>query len=217
MRSSELLSEQLKKDTQSLHEAASHHEFNRHLMSEHQFDKNEYISFLWQLLHIYQALETRLDKETQASTIPAAAAEFKKYARSEAIQHDLDALNAKEKPPQSEATDKLTQDIASCTTDELLAHAYVRIFADLSGGQIIGRNLNSKHHLESHQMHFYDYTSVFALPSNEGADNAKKSLRESINRAISPSQHSQAIAAAKSDYQSNIKIMNDVIRSIRPK
>ena len=125
-----------------------------------------YALFLRNLLPAYEALEEALN--AQRSLIPAIARDD--VFRAPALRSDLEALAGARWATALPLLDP-AKDYAAAITQlsgdrpRLLAHAYVRYFGDINGGQILKGLLAKSLALQAGSLAFYDFPGVDDLTS----------------------------------------------------
>jgi heme oxygenase len=87
----------------------------------------------------------------------------------------------------------------------LIAHAYVRYFGDLSGGQVLKRMLGASLGLPPEALSHYDFPNL-------DVDAAKSRMREAIDRDVPVARHELVIAEAQAAFSHNIAISNAIQR-----
>lgn len=170
------LSHQLKSATKKIHTEAERSGYIAELLTG-QPPLIKYCLLLRNLQPVYAALEMAIVRH--AADLP----QFTDAAlrRSESIDHDLRSItdNA-ELPnlpllPACEAYVQRVQFLGQHQPALLNAHAWVRYFGDLSGGQILARLLRSKYTLQPDQLTFYQFSGIADIES------CKDSIRSGLD------------------------------------
>ncbi|KAI0688705.1 heme oxygenase [Cytidiella melzeri] len=128
-----------------------------------ELDREEYVRFLMMLYHVYEHLETALEKY---STHPVLAPTYNPtlFARTAALSSDISHFlqlpesswlshpihtSLEASPPEAfTAYTARIRYLADTNPAGLLAHAYVRYLGDLSGGQFIKRRIIKAYNLD---------------------------------------------------------------------
>ncbi|MCB0928336.1 MAG: biliverdin-producing heme oxygenase [Mycobacterium sp.] len=153
------LSVALREGSKAEHEAAENSGFVTELL-DGRINETGYADYLRRLLAIYTALEAavfahRHDRLVAAVYDPA-------LQRRAALESDL----AHWAPGQPVGTDSPAAAAYAARLRDadwggaLLAHHYTRYLGDLSGGRIIGKNLNRTYHLHGAGLACYDFPAI---------------------------------------------------------
>lgn len=139
------------------HKAAENVHFITHLMKG-ELSRQHYTEYLFQLAHIYQALERKLPDST---TLPFDA----RLKRFDAITSDLENLGvfSLDSRPVLAATARYVNridELGGLEDIRVLAHHYTRYLGDLSGGQAIGALMKRHYQLDENQLSFYDFSAL---------------------------------------------------------
>lgn len=170
------ISHQLKSATKRIHTEAERTGYIAELLTG-QPPLIKYCLLLRNLQPVYTALEMAIVRH--AADIP----QFTDAAlrRSDSIDHDLQSIaNSAQLPnlpllPASEAYVERVKILGQRQPALLNAHAWVRYFGDLSGGQILARLLRSKYALEPDQLTFYQFSGIADIES------CKDSIRSGLD------------------------------------
>ncbi|NWG24368.1 MAG: biliverdin-producing heme oxygenase [Pseudorhodoplanes sp.] len=176
--------------------------------------RNGHMLLLRNLLPAYREMEAGLEQHRDRS--PAGLFAVPALYRTHALARDLanlagDAwIDALPLLPAAEAYASRVSAAAKGDGGRLLAHAYVRYFGDLSGGQalkgLLGRTLS----LSAEQMSFYEFPAI----SDPLA--FKNELRAKLDRAVSElADPGDVIEEACAAFQLNIELSNAVAAAAR--
>jgi len=168
-----------------------------------------YALFLRNLLPIYQALESRLERSRDVPPLrPFARLEL---YRSEAIAADLAALDPEGRGdlPLLRAGKAYADRIAAAACDtRLLAHAYVRYFGDMNGGQIVAARLAASLGLMPGALQFYAFPGIPDMGGFEAA------CRNALNDTVrDPNAIAAACDEANTAFALNISLSEAVQRA----
>lgn len=136
------LAARLKSRTQAWHTTSERSAYMRRLLRG-QVDREGYGELLYQLLGLYEALESGLDQHARHQAV--APIRLPGLARSQALQQDLFTLFGpawSQRFALTHASEALIRQVTRCTLHaphRLVAHAYVRYLGDLHGGQVLAR------------------------------------------------------------------------------
>ncbi|THH07278.1 hypothetical protein EW145_g3501 [Phellinidium pouzarii] len=206
----------LKIATASAHESAEHSQ-GASWLTRGELDKEEYIRFLMMLFHVYDTLETALDKH---SAHPALASTYNRtlLARVPSLASDISFLldvpetswkdhpihKTLQRTPPAPFTAYVSRIryLADEARDPspLLAHAYVRYLGDLSGGQFIRRRIAKAYGIERDDGRgtlFYDFQQLGGGKSANIGDmrKIKEWFRNGMNEGVGDdASRKQAIA-----------------------
>jgi len=143
--------------------------------------RNDYILLLRNLLPAYRALEHGLERHRSSPLLGALAAY--RLDRAPTIESDLAALCGESwsrDVPLLDAAEHYAGRIAKAALDDgakLIAHAYTRYLGDLSGGQILRRQLARSLELRPGELSFYDFQRFSDL------DALKAQYRKALDQA----------------------------------
>ena len=153
------LSELLRASTSDQHRRAETRTFISALMGG-ELALEDYVRYLAQLAHVYEALESR-----DASDDPAPLGD-PRLARLAAIESDLAALGVadwRERHPALPSTAAYAarlREVAAGGVPEYLAHHYTRYLGDLSGGQAIGTLMGRHYSLPATSLTMWDFAEL---------------------------------------------------------
>jgi heme oxygenase len=207
------LSEALKKRTWALHTAAERSGIINDILRK-KADRLGYLLLLRNVVPAYREMEQALERHRLR---PA----FRAFARPElyrlaALEADLSALHGADWARDLAllpAAERYAAQIVQAGQGDgmpLVAHAYVRYFGDLSGGQILKRLLGQALQLPESALNFYEFPAI--------ADAAafKTAMRESIDGEIaSHCEWEVLIAEAKRAFEHNIAVSKAVQEFIK--
>jgi heme oxygenase len=198
------LTEKMKTRTWALHVQAERSGIINDILRK-KSDRISYALLLRNLLPAYRTMETAFAAHHgRAIYRPFAAPAL---ARSARIESDLVALNgdqwSDELPLLPEAVGYAKAVARSAEGDGvgLVAHAYVRYFGDLSGGQVIKRILSESLGIPAHALTFYDF------PGIRDVDDVKHEMRQVIDSdtALNNDQETVILEAMRA-FEHNIAI-----------
>ncbi len=171
--------------------------------------RSGYALFLRNLVPVYAALETALDGHVGGGAgVPAPFAD-RRLRRLPALLADLDALvgagweRTVAVLPEAEAYALAIRGAGRGEGHRLLAHAYVRILGDLSGGQILKPLLARLYGLEA--LAFYDF------PAFADTRAPKVAMREALD-AVASDGAAAIVAEAVAAFRHTIALSNAVRR-----
>ena len=172
-------------------------------------DRQGYAVLLRNLLPVYERLEAALVQRAGHPVLAPFAC--RELHRSQALRRDLNRIHgddfARALPllPSAEAYADHVSWLAKDDEVALVAHAYVRYFGDLSGGQILKKLLGKALLLPADMLTFYEFDSLVDPAA------AKRGLRAAIDLAgrMSPEPES-LIAEAICAFRHNIRISCEV-------
>ncbi|EJC99021.1 heme oxygenase-like protein [Fomitiporia mediterranea MF3/22] len=147
----------LKLATSAAHESAEHSQ-GAGWLTRGELDKEEYVRFLMMLYHVYDTLETALERHSshpvlaptynpallaRAPSLAADIAYLLDVPETSWVEHTIHQELQRSPPEPFESYVSRLKYLAYEAPDPspLLAHAYVRYLGDLSGGQTIRRNI----------------------------------------------------------------------------
>lgn len=146
--------------------------------------RREYALLLRNLLPAYQELERGLERHRALPLVrPVARPEL---YRTVALTADIERLEGRERAdalPLMAAGERYAahlRNVSDGRGELLVAHAYVRYFGDLSGGQILRGVLARTLGLTPEELQFYSF------PAIRDGDAFKEELRAAIDRAAGP-------------------------------
>lgn len=172
------LSARLRSGTRAIHTRAERSGIVRDLLGG-TITRNGYALYLRNLLPAYRAMERTLE-ERRGEVVLAGFARSKLY-RSAAIEADLSGEDRWRTMPVVAAASAYAALIEAAAREPsggaLVAHAYVRYFGDLSGGQILRRLLARSLDLRESALSVYDFPAIADL------DAFKAELREAVDEA----------------------------------
>jgi heme oxygenase len=159
-----------------------------------------YVALLANLLCIYRALETSLDRQVR----PAMPAALPRVAALEADLHALGgALQVSLAPATLDYVQRL-QELQDDAAHRLWAHVYVRYLGDLHGGQILKRRVLDRFGA-AHAVRFYDF----------GDDSQVRTLRTFVRSRLaslplSVKQANEVVAEAVWAFEAHCHIFEQV-------
>jgi heme oxygenase len=204
------LTETLRDRTWALHTAAERSGIINDMLRG-KADRRGYALLLRNVLPAYRAMEQALDAGRDRK-IYSAFAQPSLY-RSERIASDLAALhgdNWESDLPQLPEADRYAETVTQAGEGDgsrLVAHAYVRYFGDLSGGQVLKRLLSKTLGLSPEALNFYEFPEI--------TDPAafKQAMREAIDRDVAQScEHEPVLREAMSAFEHNIAVSTAIQR-----
>ena len=160
------------------------------------------------LLPVYDALERGLARH--AATAPVDAIVRPELARRGALEQDLARIAGEgwRDLPIAPATLRYAERIEAVSggaADRLIAHAYVRYFGDLSGGQILKRLFLETFDLRPDDLRFYEFDRI------EDIARFKQDYRESIDQAMRVvAEPEPVLEEAVLAFEFNIAMSNEV-------
>lgn len=163
--------------------------------------------FLRNLVPAYAALEEAI--ESRASAPPIAFIRFPEVERRAALEGDVahmagpDWRNLPLTPAAQDYAARIRH-VAARQPELLIAHAYVRYFGDLNGGQILRRMIGEALNLPADALRFYDFTGIADMPAFIAQ------YRAAFERALDNVADPQAVLAeADSAFAFNIAVSNE--------
>jgi heme oxygenase len=198
------LTEALKEQTGALHTTAERSGVINDILRK-KADRHGYALLLRNLLPAYRAMEQALERLRDRAVFSAFATPA--LYRGDRIAADLTALTGagwdRELPLLPEATLYAARVTAASEGDggRLVAHAYVRYFGDLSGGQVMKRMLGQAMNLGAEELSFYDFPEI--------ADHAafKNQMRTAIDVDVAAHCAPEAVIdEAKRAFEHNIAV-----------
>lgn len=188
----------LRERTQTVHREAERAGFIADLLHG-RANRRGYISYLANLLVVYDALERLLHSDA-ASAVQRAFAD-PRLARADALRRDIRALA--EDDLDAPVVLPEARDYAAAVERAgvgLVGHAYARYFGDLSGGQILKALLERALGLGPDHLHFYDF------PGMDIAD-GKTALRKALDTVdVAASDAARIVAEATASFQHTIAL-----------
>jgi heme oxygenase len=158
------LSERLREGTKAAHHNAEHSIFIRQFFTG-KLPLESYRLYLFQLLHIYSALEEHLTLHRENEAIQPVY--FPELHRSTTLTADLNfysGVNDSNDLVLSYATGDYIlhlKELADEWPAGLVAHAYTRYLGDLSGGQVLKRIVMGMYHLNgAGGLAFYEFPQI---------------------------------------------------------
>lgn len=129
-------------------------------------DRDAFVLFLRNLAPAYAMLEDAL----ATAPAPAGTIRFAEVERSAALAADLSGLSGngwRDLPimPAAEAYAARIREVGARNPELLIAHAYVRYFGDLNGGQILRRMIGETLALPAEALGFYDFPDIVDMPA----------------------------------------------------
>ncbi len=174
-------------------------------------DLEAYVWLLRDLLEVYQGLESGLEAAPEGALPPPLASPA--LRRAPALESDLRHLHGDDwrtglevSPPALEYGEHL-RGLARSFPQGLAAHAYVRYLGDLSGGRIVGRQVQKAFGLaEDHGLAFY------AFPDIDDVDAFKARFRGALDRLGPESDAEALVEEARRAFHRNGAIFEELQR-----
>jgi len=179
----------LKHGTHDVH-AAAHRSEGATQLIRGVLPKSQYILYLYMLWHVYGLLEDLLENHNDDPVI-GAFAHPRISGRTLCLADDIDHLLGHQEwrsispdllPIMTESLQiylgRLTS-LGQNSPELLLAHIYVRILGDLSGGQYIRRQVQKAYQLEEESLSFYRFGR-----SQEDVSKTKLWFKSTMNEAV---------------------------------
>lgn len=157
------------------------------------------------LVPVYGALEQAL----AAAPAPAATIFFPEVARSAALARDLSRLAGASWRDLPETPAALSyaariRDVGRQQPELLIAHAYVRYFGDLNGGQILKRMIAEALDLPADMFAFFEFPEIADMPAFLAG------YRAAYERALAAVSNAEALLAeAETAFEFNISVSNE--------
>ncbi|HWL02525.1 MAG TPA: biliverdin-producing heme oxygenase [Microbacteriaceae bacterium] len=199
------LSELLRSATADQHQRAETRPFIAELMGG-ELTLADYVSYVAQFAHVYEALESR-----DVSTDPAPLDDAARLARLASIESDLAALGAadwRETHPALPATAAYVarlRELAQGRYAEYLAHHYTRYLGDLSGGQAIGAMIARHYGATPDQLAFFRFDDI------EKPVIYKREYREALDALELTAEEREAILAeARAAFDYNAAVFDEL-------
>lgn len=167
--------------------------------------REAFVLFLRNLAPAYAALEDAL----AAAPAPAGSIRFAEVERSAALATDLAGFAGsgwRSLPvmPAAEAYAARIRDVGARSPELLIAHAYVRYFGDLNGGQILRRMIGETLALPAEALGFYDFPDIADMPAFQGG------FRTAYERALGAVGDPEAVLAeAETAFEFNISVSEE--------
>lgn len=202
------LTEALRERTQALHTAAERSGVINDILRK-KVDRQGYALLLRNVLPVYREMERALDKNRERPIFRALARP--ELYRARRIEADLSALsgaNWESDLPLLPAAALYAERLIAVSDGDggrLVAHAYVRYFGDLSGGQILKKLLGTTLDLSPQALTFYEFPGI---PDPVSFKNA---MRISIDVDVAARcDADEVIEEAKSAFEHNIAVSTAV-------
>lgn len=163
--------------------------------------------FLRNLAPAYAALEQSID--AGAGAPPVSFIHFPEIARSVALENDVARMAGggwRDLPvmPAAQAYADRIRHVATAAPELLIAHAYVRYFGDLNGGQILKRLIGEALALPAEALRFYDFAQIADMPSFLAG------YRAAFERALAGVSDAEGVLAeAEAAFAFNIAVSNE--------
>lgn len=206
------LIEALREQTRALHTTAERTGIISDILKR-KADRQGYIAFLFNMLPAYRELEGALEK-LRDKTIFHAFARRELY-RADSLKADLAVLYGANWTrelvmlPAAERYATRISEVADGDAGRLIAHAYVRYFGDLSGGQILKGLLGKALNLPPQALSFYDFPGIVDHIA------FKDAMRHSIDVDVASACDREAVIdEAKLAFEHNIAISKSVQESL---
>lgn len=172
-----------------------------------QANRESFVLLLRNLEPVYAALEDSLGG--LASTSPVSLIRFPAVARRTALEGDLMQMAGPAWPgleivPSAHAYAERIRDVANRQPDLLLAHAYVRYFGDLNGGQILRKLIGEAFAIPVGALRFYDFSGIADMKPFLAA------YRSAFERALAGVENPEMVLAeAEAAFEFNISVSNE--------
>jgi heme oxygenase len=195
------LAARLRQDTKQFHTEAERSGIMRQLLTR-SLDKGTYIALLQNLVPVYTALETDLNRYMKDPRI--APFYHPGLARTARLKADIVALGGDPESgdrPTAAAQSYATQIHAAAVEDPvlLIAHSYVRYLGDLSGGQILKKFIAEMYGLKDGVG-----TAFYEFPDLPSPDEFKQQYRASLDRVeLTLTQSNKVVDEAIEAFQAN--------------
>jgi heme oxygenase len=202
------LTEALRERTKALHTAAERTGIVNDFLKR-KADRQGYSTFLFNMLPAYGELESALERRRNQPLFYAFAR--RELYRIDSLSADLAELSGANWRrelvllPAAERYSARIAEVADGDAGRLIAHAYVRYFGDLSGGQILKGLLGKTLNLPPQALSFYDFPGI--------ADHTafKNAMRHTINVELAAVCDPEAVIdEAKLAFEHNIAISKAV-------
>ncbi|KAF9169990.1 heme oxygenase (decycling) 1 [Mortierella sp. AD011] len=206
-----LLAVELRESTRTLHAEAGRSKFMKYFFKG-EISMEIYGRFLISYYHVYSALEKALDQNKDNAQLSFIYFP-KELSRKSSLEQDLEFYNGPEwrsmlnpiTPAQQAYISAIERCSTSTTPELLIAHAYVRYLADLSGGQILSKRLQKYNGIpEDKGVTFYRFDLI------EEPDKFKEMFRKRLNQVeISDELRGLIVEEARLAFQRNIDIFQE--------
>jgi heme oxygenase len=207
------LAETLRARTKPLHAAAERSGIIRELLAG-AASREEYTLLLRNLLPVYRALESGLDRHLASRGFRELT--WRGLYRANAIESDLVGLSGRHWHeslallPEGNCYALSVAEASNGSGLRLMAHAYVRYLGDLSGGQILKRLLTKSLGLEASVLSYYEFADVEDIAA------FKIQFRNAIDRAaIEVGEVASVIDEAMTAFRLNIALSEAVFAASR--
>lgn len=172
-----------------------------------QASREAFVLLLRNLEPVYAALEDSLDR--LATKSPVSLIHFPAVARQGALQGDLLRMagpNWRELAivPAAQDYAARVRDVAARQPDLLLAHAYVRYFGDLNGGQILRKLIGEALGIPAETLGFYDFSAIEAMKPFLAL--YRSAFEEALARVEDPEL---VLSEAEGAFEFNISVSNE--------
>jgi heme oxygenase (biliverdin-producing, ferredoxin) len=202
------LSDALRERTAALHRKAERSGIINDILLR-RADRRSYAVLLRNLLPTYRQMETDLERLQDDDDLCAfARPELRRAGR---IAHDLQTLwgaDWKRELPLLSAGEHYAARVAKAGAGDgirLMAHAYVRYFGDLSGGQLLAHLLGTSLGLPPQALSFYNF------PVATDARSLKEEMRAALDRAgRNPGRRQRIIEEGILAFEHNIQLSEAV-------
>jgi heme oxygenase (biliverdin-producing, ferredoxin) len=202
------LSDALRERTAALHRRAEHSGIINDILLR-RTDQRSYAVLLRNLLPAYRQMEADLERLRDNEGFCAFARP--ELRRADRITHDLEILcgaDWKRELPLLSAGKRYAARVAKAGEGDgvrLMAHAYVRYFGDLSGGQLVARLLSTSLGLPPQALSFYDFLVAADV----------RSLKEEMRVALdcegrNPNRRERIIEEGVRAFEHNIEVSEAV-------
>jgi heme oxygenase (biliverdin-producing, ferredoxin) len=201
---SESFASRLRQETRPNHIQAERSGIMRRLLGK-SLDLDTYVALLRNLLPVYAALETELNRH-QADPLVAPFV-HPGLIRVPSLTADLAALGGpawRELPVRQEAVSYADRIHSAAGEDPalLVAHSYVRYLGDLSGGQILKRLV-----AESYELEGETGTGFYEFPAIPDLDGFKKHYRAALDGlGLAPAREDRMVHEAITAFDANSRL-----------
>ncbi|MGD8497757.1 MAG: biliverdin-producing heme oxygenase [Chromatiales bacterium] len=200
------LSRRLREHTRAIHRRAEQSGVIGRMISG-RIDVRSYGLLLRNLLPVYSEMEQRLRRVPHNAALQLLATPG--LARAPALSHDLDALcgpDWRSSLPLLTGGERYRDRIACCDPGRLIAHAYVRYFGDLSGGQLLRDRLRDSAGLPESALSFYTF------PGIDDRVKFKAEIRSAMDRLSGDLDDSVVLTEAVEAFELNIELSEEIAR-----
>lgn len=200
-------SETLRRDTSTLHKIAERVGFNLELFKGN-VTKELYGKYILQKYHIYDALESAMEKHKSEKNISKIT--FPELKRKNLLLEDLKEIMGDiwEKQPILDSASAYIYRINKLAAENsvlLIAHAYNNYLADLSGGLIIKNILQKQYTFSDNELHAYTFKI-------EDVNKFKENYRNILNEIVTEEDIKESfIEEVKFSYIFSIAILNELV------